>query len=117
MDEIIKLDTTKVQHSTPIENYRRVLSYLVGNIKRSIRLTKKLNDELTILFGKHNTTFRGEFFHRIWIVEFKGETFNIYSSNRGTSIEIVANYDDDKSFICIEFIKTLEEMILKIEKN
>jgi len=53
---MIKLDTNTTKSSVSIENNRKVLSYICDNIDRSIRLTSKLKDEFTQIFGVHNKT-------------------------------------------------------------
>ena len=111
-NEIIKLDANKIKHSVPIENNRKVLGYICGDINRSIRLSSKLKNEFTQIFGVHNKTFRGEFLNYIWIVSFKDETFEIFTSNRGTTYEIVCSYEDvqKKEEVCIEFLKEIKRL-------
>jgi hypothetical protein len=87
------------------------LGYICDDFNRSIKLSKKLKEELTTIFGKQNTTLRLEFFNYIWIVEYNGNIFNIFTSNKGTSFEIVANYGDDKAKVCLEFLKEMEKLI------
>lgn len=117
MDEIIKLDTKGILPAIPVENYRRVLDYLVGDIKRNFRLSRKLKDEFTKIFGKHNTIYRGEFLNYVWIIQFQGEIFEIFTSNRGTTFEIVDNYSDGKIDLCIDFLKKIDDLIIKLEKE
>ena len=122
---IVKLDTKELLDSIPVENYRNVLNYMVENVKRSILLTKKSKEEFTTIFGKHNITYRGEFLNYIWIVQFENEVFQIYTSNRGTQFEIVtnnknvffSNKEENKSEICISFLKKIEELLNNIENN
>jgi hypothetical protein len=114
---IVKLDTKELLDSIPVENYRNVLDYMVNGIERSIRLTKKSKEEFTTIFGKYNTTFRGEFFNYIWIVQFENEVFQIFTSNRGTQFAIVTDDSEvNKSEVCISFLKKMEELLNNIEK-
>ena len=110
---IVKIDSKKISRETvAVENFDGVLHYICANFKRSIALTTYLKKELTQLFGKHNTTFRGEFFFYVWIVEFDGEIFNIFTANgKGTCFVIAAKYEDDKSKVCINFLRKMEELL------
>ena len=115
---MIKLDTNTTKSSVSIENNRKVLSYICDNIDRSIRLTSKLKDEFTQIFGVHNKTFRGEFLNYIWVIHFKNDIFNIFTSNRGTTYEIVCSWKDvqNKEQVCIEFLKEIEIKLNKIKE-
>ncbi len=117
-DEIIKLDTKKLSDSIPVENSRKVLDYICSNIKRSLSLTRQLTEELTEIFGKHNTTFRGEFFHKIWILKYKDHTFEVFSSKRGTTFQIITKSDGstltpEEADISIEFLQKIATLINK----
>ena len=114
---IIRINGTDIaKNCVAVENYKGVLQYICGDVQRSIKLTTYLKNELTELFGKHNTRFRGEYFYYVWIVEFDGEIFQIFTANgKGASISIVANYEDDKSTVCINFLRKLEEMLDSIK--
>lgn len=111
--KIIKLDSTIIEkNSTAVENYDGVLEFICADVKRSIKLTTYLKKELTELFGPHNTRFKGEFFYYVWIVQFNGEIFQIYTANgKGTQFAIVGQYEDDKSEICIAFLSKMEELL------
>lgn len=110
---IQKATDSKISGDTiRIENYREVLDYICSDIKRSIKLSTYLKDELTKLFGKHNTRFKGEFYYYVWIVLFEGEKFEIYTANgKGTQFEINAKFDDKKSKECINFLRKMEELL------
>lgn len=109
--DIIKLETKEIKKSIPIINNIKVLKFLISLPMKPICLSSKLVKEFTELFGSRNTTFRDEFFYSLWIVSFKGEEFNIYSSNRGTSYEIVDNNSEDKTNVCIRFLTKLKELL------
>lgn len=105
-------EKTLDKFSCQVENYLGVLDYMCKDKKRSISLTRELKTELTTLFGKHNTTFKGEFYHYIWIVKYDNEIFNIYTAkDRGTDISINANYEENKSQVCISFLQELEKLL------
>lgn len=117
-DEIIKLDTKKLSDSIPVENSRKVLDYICSNIKRSLSLTRQLTEELTEIFGKHNTTFRGEFFHKIWILKYKDHIFEVFSSKRGTTFQIItksggSTLTPEEADISIEFLQKIATLINK----
>jgi hypothetical protein len=109
---ISKLDISLVDRdSTPVENYKGVLQYICSDVNRSIKLTKYLKNELTQIFGKHNSRFRGEFLYYVWIVEFDGEVFQIFTnSNKGTGFSIIGD-GQEKSSVCIDFLKKMEELL------
>jgi len=111
---IIKIDSdTMNKSSIPVENFRGVLNYICTDVERSIKLTTFMKKEMTQIFGKHNTTFKGEFFYYVWIVEFEGEIFNIATANgKGTQFSVVVRgIDDDKSKLCINFLRKIEELL------
>jgi hypothetical protein len=115
-DDIIKLDVDKFSknpYSIPVECFKNVLPFLCTKIK--FRISSCLKEEFTQLFGTHNTTFKKEFLHYIWIVRFKGEQFEIFTSKRGTSYQIVAKYNENKSQVCIEFIDKITNLLISIK--
>jgi len=116
---IKKIDTKTISKTlNPVENYDGVLGYICGDVNRSIKLTTYLKDELTQIFGSHNTRFRGEFYYYVWIVEFNNETFNIFTANgKGTRINIEGKYYDDKSKVCMEFLKEIERLLDNLNNN
>ena len=118
--KIIKNEDTNnnkdLKSSVVVEMFEGVLGFICGERKRNARLLKESKDDLTKLFGKHNCTYSGgEFFNRIWIVNFKGEEFHIFTSKRGTQFSIVAKYKDKKSDICIEFLTEFDKLIKGLE--
>lgn len=114
---IIKVDNDIINTSQSVENYKNVLQFICDDVDRSINLTKYVKDELTQLFGKNNTRFKGEYFYYVWIVEFEGEIFQIFTDkSKGTQYCIVANYEDDKSKVCINFLRKIEEMFDSLKK-
>jgi len=113
---INKLNSNNIdKNAIPVENYESVLQFICDSIEKSIRLTKYLKEELTQIFGKHNTRFKGEFFYYVWIVEFDGEIFQIFTANgKGTQFAIVGKYEDDKSKVCINFLRKMEEILSSV---
>lgn len=116
MDKI-NSDNDLYKNSIPVENYPDVLNWICKDFKRSIRLTKTLIYELNQLFGKQNTTVRGEFYYRIWYVKYQNEIFCISTAkNKGTSFSIVSNNGDNKSDISIKFLNEIDKLIQNINK-
>lgn len=71
---------------------------------------------LTNKFGKHNLTYKGEFFYYVWVLQFGEEVFEVCTANRkGTTITIREKNKEDKSMVCVEFLRKLDK-ILKDEK-
>lgn len=78
--------------------------------------TQKNTDVLTKKFGKHTGSFRGEFNYKIRALQYKGETFWVYSSNRGTEfsiVDVVYEQMESKAGVIIEFLKAWLEEIRK----
>jgi hypothetical protein len=110
---IVKVDSNDIyKNSVAVENYNDVLFYICDDIKRSIKLTSYMKDDLTKLFGKHNCRFQGEYHYYVWIVEFEGEIFQIFTHNiKGTCFSIVGNFGVDKTNVCINFLRKMEELL------
>ena len=109
-----------LKNSTPVENYRDVLSFMCVDRTRSIRLTSYMKDSLTELFGKHNQRYKGKHFYYVWVLEFSDEIFYLYThSERGTDIEISADYfNDKKTKVCISFLNELDKLLKeKLKEN
>lgn len=114
--EIIKFDGKhSLSGANPVENYDKILNFICSDINKSIRLTSELKDVLTKLFGKHNQTYKGEFYYYIWFLKFGDDVFQICTAKiKGTSINIIGNLTDNKTNICIEFLTKFDEMIKNI---
>jgi hypothetical protein len=110
---VVKVNTNQIdKHSIAVENYKGVLQFICDDVKRSIKLTTYLKEELTQIFGKHNTRFVGEFHYYVWIVEFEGEIFQIFTANgKGTQFSIIGKCEDDKSKVCIKFLRKIENLL------
>lgn len=116
---IVKNDSTVLLRDVQVEHYRDVLFYICDDIHRSIRLTSYMKNELTNIFGKHNTRFKGEYYYYVWIVNFKGSVFNIYTNaNKGTTFALVlSDCNEDKSELCIEFLTEIDNILINIENG
>ncbi len=122
--EITKVDTRRVEDSLPVMNNRRILNWLVDCQTKAFQdkkksLTTVLINELTNLFGAPNRSMRLEYMTKVWVLEYHGITFNVFSANKkGTGIE-VAGIDfeqlrtGEKADEIIEFLEKLYESINK----
>ncbi len=114
---IVKVNSNDIyNNSVAVENYNGVLQFICDDVKRSIKLTTYLKEELTQIFGEHNARFKGEFFYYVWIVEFEGEIFQVFTANgKGTQFSIVGKYEDDKSKVCINFLRKMIKLLDGVE--
>lgn len=117
--DIVKMKSKDISKpSVAVENFPGVLHYICENVKRSLQLTTFLKDELTQLFGKYNTRFRGEYLYYVWILEFDGEEFHAYTANGyGTQFSVVAKYEDDKAAVCMEFLGKMERLLVELKQK
>ena len=90
-----------LEYSIPVTNNRNILKWFVDCQTTSYRnkqknLTRNLLKELEELFGKSNKSLRLEFMTKVWILEYNGLIFNVFTANgKGTSVEICGyNYED-----------------------
>lgn len=103
-------------NTTPVENFSDVLSFICKDTKRSIRLTSYMKNNLTELFGKHNQRFKGNHYYYVWVLEFNGEVFHLYThKDRGTDIEIIAQFGKSKTNECIAFLTELDKLLKENE--
>lgn len=85
-------------------------------------LYKKNIKALTKIFGKQTGIWVGEFRFYIWKREFKGYTFLIFSSNKGTSYELITNnllWDKGNKNIVKEgkiIIEFIEDVLKKLKE-
>lgn len=106
------------EHTTAVEDYPGVLGFVCEDVHKSIRLTTYIKDEMTELFGAHNTRFRGEFFYYVWFLDFCGEIFHVFTAKgKGTQFCIQADRDQDKSNVCIRFLGEMDDLFLSLEQN
>ncbi len=103
-----------------ISNMTKVLKFTCADVHRSIRLTSTMKSELTSLFGKHISTYRGEFLFYIWRLEFEGKIYRLYTANNyGTTISVEAEINDQDSPVlvknCIRFLTKLDQELVALE--
>lgn len=112
------------KNSVPVTNNSDILKWLVdcqtnSYLNKQKNLSQNLVDELTSIFGSSNKTLRLEFMMKVWILQYKDLTFNIFTAKgKGTYIEIVGySYDDiNKKIKQNDIIKFLEELHSLINK-
>ena len=117
---LVKSDVYNKENSDcAVENFEGVLNYICSDVKRSIRLTSTMKDELKEIFGKQLTTvFNGEFKFWLWVFNFEGEVFRVYTANvKGTCISIEANYGEDKGKVCRHFLHMLDKKLKEYEEE
>lgn len=118
LNGITKVDKIVLQDSVPITNNPNILKWLVScqtnaYLNKQKNLSKNLLIELEDIFGKSNKSLRLEFMTKVWILEFNGLTFNVFSAKgKGTSIEICGYDHEDilKGTKEEDIIKFLEEL-------
>jgi len=117
--EIIKSTINKINlNSIRIENFRDVLFYICDDVQRSLVLSGYLKKELTRIFGKHNTRYKGEFYYYIWILEFEGYVFEVYTAPvKGSSISILNTENKDLAITCIRFLSKLEDLLKDVSED
>ena len=91
---IAKVNTKQVQDSINVWNNRNILKYYMDIGVKSFEVHKKCLaavaiKELGTAFGKCNKAMRLEYYTRVWVLEFRGLTFNVFTANnKGTTVEI-----------------------------
>ena len=91
-------------------------------------MTQRNDKQLKEIYGKCSfATNDWEYYTRGWVVEYEGETYIIYSSDKGTSYEIVSHrpnrscdafaHDEALGLKMLAFIKQLVEKMRKLEIN
>lgn len=92
---IVKVKTKQVQDSISTWNNSDILEYtnelsLKAYEQNKKALTSNLRVELEKAFGKCNRALRLEYYTRVWVLEFRGLVFNVFTAkDKGTSIEVV----------------------------
>lgn len=102
------------QGLVPIENHPAVIEFYSKIFKSRFQANHK--DAFLKIFGKQSSTSRLEYLHYIWRLEFEGHVFALLSGQRGTSVEIVAEYskyigDEKMAQIAIRLVEKLVEQL------
>jgi len=117
-ENINKVKRIIVDNSVPITNNPNILKWLVDCQTNSYRnnqknLSQNLLKELEETFGSSNKSLRLEFMTKVWILEYNGLIFNVFTAKgKGTSIEICDfDYEDIRTGTNEEeIIKFLDEL-------
>lgn len=103
-NQINKVKKTVLENSVPVINNPNILNWFVDNQTNSYindqkNLSQNLLEELEKSFANYNKLLRLEFITKVWILEYKGLTFNVFTSKRkGTYVEICGHsYEDIQS--------------------
>ncbi len=98
------------------------------NIVNSWLMTQRNDKQFKELFGKCSfATNDWEFYTRGWVIDFEGETYIVYSSEKGTSYEIVSHrpnrsldafaHDEELGDKMIKFYEDLAHKLRALEIN
>ena len=123
-NHIIQTKGNVVKYSVPVTNNKEIMEYMIDIQMKSYKsdeknLTSNLIDELTREFGAPNKTMRLEYNTKLWFLEFKGNSYNIFTAKgKGTGIEICGlSYEEVRNGIkkeeIIEFLDELHRIINK----
>ena len=121
-ENINKVNRIVLEDSVPVTNNPNILKWLVDCQTNSYRnnhknLSQNLLKELEEIFGSSNKSLRLEFMTKVWILEYNGLIFNIFTAKgKGTSVEVCGyDYDDIRTGTnekeIIEFLEELHKLI------
>ena len=119
---INKVKKIVIDDSVPVNNNPNILKWLVdcqtnSHLSDEKSLSQNLLKELEDLFGPSNKSLRLEFMTKVWILEYNGLVFNVFTAKgKGTSIEICGyDYEDirtgTKEEEIISFLEELHRLI------
>jgi hypothetical protein len=122
---ITKVQTKDILDSVPVGNNINILTWIVNQSMLGYQFNHKslaadLRSELESAFGKQNITKVFGYRTKIWVLEFKDLTFNVFSApTKGTNIEIVdMSYTDmHQGKRCEDIIEFLEQLSKLINKQ
>ena len=121
-ENINKVNRIVLEDSVPVTNNPNILKWLVDCQTNSYRnnhknLSQNLLKELEEIFGSSNKSLRLEFMTKVWILEYNGLIFNVFTAKgKGTSVEVCGyDYDDIRTGTnekeIIEFLEELHKLI------
>ena len=122
-ENINKVNRIVLKDSVPVTNNPNILKWLVDCQTNSYRnnhknLSQNLLKELEEIFGSSNKSLiRLEFMTKVWILEYNGLIFNVFTAKgMGTSVEVCGyDYDDIRTGTnekeIIEFLEELHKLI------
>lgn len=121
-ESISKAKRIILDEAVPVSNNPKILKWMVdcqttSYQNRQKNLAQNLLIELETIFGPSNKSLRLEFMTKVWVLEYNGLTFNVYTAKgKGTSIEICGyDYEDirlgTKEKEIIKFLEELHNLI------
>ena len=121
-ENINKVKRIVLEDSVAVTNNPNILKWLVdcqtnSYLNNQKNLSQNLLKELEEIFGNSNKSLRLEFMTKVWILEYNGLTFNVFTAKgKGTSVEICGyDYDDIRTGTnekeIIEFLEELHKSI------
>lgn len=120
-EEIIKSESTEINElSTVITNSRDVLKHTIDIQTKAFKegkkpITQSCAPELTKYFGKNNTTFRGEYNYKVWILEFAGRTFEVFTAAEyGTQVVVDLSNEDVVNGKYDDLLKSFSDKLFNI---
>ncbi len=123
---INKVKKNIIDDSIPITNNFNILEWLVdcqqnSYINNQKNLSQNLLKELEEIFGSSNKSLRLEFMTKVWILEYNGLTFNVFTAKgKGTSIEICGyDYKDiaGRSETLLQGVRVTRPLKVTIERE
>lgn len=124
--QISKLNSIILKNSVPVSNNPNILKWLVdcqtnSYLNKQKNLSQNLLVDLEEIFGSSNKSLRLEFMTKVWVLEYDGLVFNLFTAKgKGTSIEICGYTHDEirlgeKQSEIIEFLQELHKIINSYE--
>lgn len=121
-ENINKVKRIVLEDSVAVTNNPNILKWLVdcqtnSYLNNQKNLSRNLLKELEEIFGSSKKSLRLEFMTKVWILEYNGLIFNVFTSKgKGTSVEICGyDYDDIRMGTnekeIIEFLEELHRLI------
>ena len=95
-ENINKVKRIVLEDSVAVTNNPNILKWLVdcqtnSYLNNQKNLSRNLLKELEEIFGSSKKSLRLEFMTKVWILEYNGLIFNVFTAKgKGTSVEICA---------------------------
>jgi hypothetical protein len=126
--KITQIKRNIIDYSVPVVNNPIILKWIVdcqtnSYLNKEKNLSSNLLIELESLFGSSNKVLRLEFMTKVWVLEYNGLVFNIFTAKKkGTSIEICGvNYEDVRiggnETEIINFLEELHKLINSVNEQ
>ena len=107
-------------NSEPVKDHPDVLQHCNNPNVFQKRLLANHKDDFLRIFGRQNSTFTSEYRHWVWLLEFEGSRYLLFSGRRGTGLEIIVDtwqeYTQSHEFGA-KTIRLINELIGLLEKS